>query len=211
MMNKAASFLLPLAFLALSACGPAKDSGPVAPEAMGSLAGTRVGGAFTLIDQNGKPRSWDSFRGRYRLVYFGYTYCPDVCPIDLQRIAQGFRLFEKRAPQRAARVQPIFITLDPQRDRPAVVRDYVAAFHPRMIGLTGTPEQIAAVAKTFAVVYMKEPGTGPKDYLISHSRTPYLFGPNGEPVAIMPVDDPVTETAEGTPEEIAAALDRWVK
>lgn len=211
MMNKTPLLCLSLALLALPACHGGKDDGQAAPAAMGSLEGTRVGGPFTLTDQDGKSRSWDSFRGQYRLVYFGYTYCPDVCPIDLQRLAQGYRLFEKQAPQRAAKVQPIFITLDPERDTPEVVKTYVGAFHPKMIGLTGTPEQIKAVAKQFAVVYMREPSDGSSAYLISHSRTPYLFGPNGEPVALMPVDDPVTEKEEGTPQEIAAALNRWVK
>lgn len=210
MMNKAMRFFVPLALLTLAGCG-GKDDKSVAPAAMGNLAGVRIGGPFTLIDQDGKPRSWDSFKGRYRLVYFGYSYCPDVCPIDLQRLSQGYRLFEKRAPERAAKIQPIFISLDPERDKPAVLKTYVSAFDPRLIGLTGTPEQIAKVAKDFAVVYMKEQPSGSSDYLISHSRTPYLFGPDGAPIALIPVDDPATDVDEGTPEEVAKVLDRWVK
>lgn len=199
--------------VALAGCGgaPAGQQEKAGVE-KGNLAGARIGGPFTLTDQDGAKRSWSDFKGRYRLVYFGYSYCPDVCPVDLQRIAQGFRQFEKQAPDRAAKVQPIFITLDPERDTPEVVKNYVSAFHPKLIGLTGTPEEIAAVAKQFVVVYMKERPQGSTDYLVSHSRTPYLFDPDGAPIALIPVDDPVTpDVDEGSAEEVAKTLDRWVK
>jgi protein SCO1 len=213
MMNRSMYIGLACALFA-AACKPSPEAsrqeGSAAAE-RGNLAGASIGGPFTLIDQDGAKKSWSDFDGRYRLLYFGYSYCPDVCPVDLQRIAQGFRLFEKRSPERAARVQPIFITLDPERDTPPVVKAYVSAFHPRLIGLTGTAEQIADVAKAFVVVYQKEKTQGASDYLVSHTRTPYLFGPKGEPIALMPVDDPTTEAQEGTPEEIARTLDRWVK
>lgn len=175
------------------------------------LRGAAIGGPFTLTDQDGKSRSWDDFKGSYRIVYFGYSYCPDVCPLDLQRIAQGLRLFEKNAPDRAAKVQPIFISVDPERDTPAALKTYAAAFHPRLIGLTGSSAQIAAVAKQFVTVYSKEQQKSPGDYLVSHTRTPMLFGPDGTPLVMLPVDDSATPQAEGTPEEVAASLDRWVK
>src|SRR3546814_13883852 len=82
------------------------------------------------------------------MLYFGYSYCPDVCPLDLQKLMQGYRLFEKQDPARAAKVQPIFITIDPQRDTPQVLKNYVSAFHTKLIGLTGTPNEIAKVAKS---------------------------------------------------------------
>jgi len=202
--------LLGGAAMMLSACG-SSESGPEAAD-RGSLAGAKIGGPFTLVDQDGRKRSWDEFKGKYRLVYFGYSFCPDVCPVDLQRIAQGLARFEKDAPDRAAKVQPIFITLDPERDTPEALKNYVSAFHPRLIGLTGTPEEIAAVAWSFVVVYMKEQPKGSTEYLVSHSRTPYLFGPEGEPIALVPVDDPATTDAdEGRPEEVTKMLDRWVK
>jgi len=202
------------ALLAISGCsggqGDAPDQGQP-PKAEIDLTGARIGGPFTLIDQDGKPRSWDDFAGKYRIVYFGYTYCPDVCPVDLQRIAQGFSLFEKEAPERAAKVQPIFISVDPERDTPAVIKSYVSAFHPKLLGLTGTPDQIAAVAKAFAVVYSKEMTEGASEYLVGHTRTPYLFDPQGKPLAMLPVDDPATQEPEGLPKDIAAALDRLVQ
>lgn len=211
MMNRLIKTALGGALLALSACGGSPAGQDSAPR-KGNLVGARIGGPFTLTDQDGAKRSWSDFDGKYRLVYFGYTYCPDVCPVDLQRIAQGYRLFEKQAPERAAKVQPIFITLDPERDTPEVVKNYVSAFHPKMIGLTGTPDEIAAVAKQFVVVYAKEKPRGSTDYLVSHSRTPYLFGPAGAPIELIPVDDPATpDVDEGSAEQVAGTLDRWVK
>ncbi len=182
--------------LALSACGqPAGTSEP-------PLAGARIGGPFTLVNQNGARTSNRDFDGRYRLMYFGYTYCPDVCPVDLQKLMAGYAQLEKSDPAVAARIAPIFVSIDPARDTPPVLKQYVAAFHPKLTGLTGTPEQIAATAKTFAVIYSKEGEPGASDYLMNHSRIAYLFGPEGEPIALVPHD--------GTPQAIAAELKRWV-
>ena len=213
MMNS--TRFLPLILIALAGCNaqPGDDGKSVVKATVAGetlLDGARIGGPFTLTYQDGKPRSWSDFDGQYRLVYFGYTYCPDVCPLDLQHIAQGLRLFEKQAPARAAKVQPIFITVDPERDTPAVIKSYSAAFHPRLVGLTGTPEQIATVAKSFAVVYSKEQPKGATDYLIGHTRTPYLFGPKGEPLVMLPVAGR-DGAGQATKEQIAAVLDRWVK
>lgn len=202
-MNKPGFFFTALVLAALSACSLGGGSSNSAQDA--PLAGARIGAAFTLTDQDGKRVTWDSFKGKYRLVYFGYTFCPDVCPVDLQKIAQAFAKFEKASPALAAKVQPIFITVDPERDTVPVIKNYVSAFHPRLIGLTGTPQEIAKVTKDFAVIYGKE-GTA-KDYLVSHSRTPYLFGPEGNPIALIPVG----ENAEGTADPIFATLEQWVK
>ncbi|MEK7342944.1 MAG: SCO family protein [Pseudomonadota bacterium] len=209
-MNKdAAAFILPVLAL-LSACN--MGDGGNASSAQGDLVGARIGAPFTLIDQNGKPARWSDYQGQYRLVYFGYTYCPDVCPIDLQRIMQGFSAFEKEKPALGAKVQPILISVDPGRDTPEVLKNYVAAFHPRLIGLTGSQEQIAKVTKDFVVVYHAEESKGASDYLVSHSRTPYLFDPDGKPVALVPVDDPATpDKDEGAPGNVTAFLDRWIK
>ena len=188
-------FSLVLALL-VAGCSPAPVEQP-------PLAGAAMGGAFTLTDQDGKRVSDTAFDGRYRLVYFGYTFCPDVCPVDLQVIAQGLRQFEKSDPAAVAKVQPIFISVDPERDTPAVLKEYVAAFHPRLVGLTGTPAEIADVAKRYGVYYMKEQQPGASGYLMNHSRTATLFGPKGEPIALVPQD-------EGA-DAVAAELKRWVK
>ena len=125
---------------------------------------------------------------------------------------QGFARFEKDAPALAAKVQPIFISVDPERDTPTVLKTYVAAFHPRLIGLTGSPDEIAKVAKDFVVLYNKEEAKGASGYLVSHSRTPYLFGPDEAPVALVPVDDPGTpDQDEGEPAKLTAFLEKWVK
>ena len=188
-------FLLGLA-LALGACGQAP-----APEA--PLAGARIGGPFSLVNQDGAQVSDRDFAGRYRLMYFGYAYCPDVCPVDLQKLMAGYAALEKSDPGVAAKIAPIFVSVDPDRDKPAVLKQYVAAFHPKLTGLTGTPEQVAAAAKAYAIIYSKEGEQGADDYLMNHSRLAYLFGPKGEPIALVPHD--------GTPAQIAAELKRWVR
>ncbi|MET0241689.1 MAG: SCO family protein [Sphingobium sp.] len=205
------SLLLTLSGAALlSSCGPQPaDNAAVTAESEAPLAGARIGGAFTLTDQDGKPAHWSDYKGKYRLVYFGYTYCPDVCPVDLQKLIAGLRRFEKMDAARAAKVQPIFITVDPERDTPAVIKTWVSAFHPRLVGLTGPVDAIEKVKKDFAVVSGKE-GTG-KDYLVSHTRTPYLFGPDGDPIALVPVDEPGTDGDEGSPEAVEKFLAQWVK
>jgi protein SCO1/2 len=167
------------------------------------LAGAKIGGPFTLTDQNGVTVSDKQFAGKYRLVYFGYTYCPDVCPTTLQQLMGGFAKFEAKAPARAAKVQPIFITVDPARDTPAVMKSYVAAFSPRLTGLTGSEAQVAEVAKAFAVYYKRRPAEGASGYLMDHSSAPMLFGPDGAPIALIPAD-------EG-PDAVVGTLDQWVK
>lgn len=182
--------------LMLAGCSPSATEEP-------PLAGAAIGGPFTLTNQDGQPMSDGDFEGQYRLIYFGYTYCPDVCPVDLQVIGQGLRKLEAGDPEIAAKVQPIFISVDPERDTPAVLKQYVAAFHPRLIGLTGTPDEIADVAKRYGIYYKKEQAAGASDYLVNHSRMAMLFGPKGEPIAIIPHD----QGADGVAEE----LKRWVK
>ena len=211
-MNKA-RMLFTLSCLALlAACNMGAGGNASSDSVQGELAGARIGAPFTLTDQDGRPARWDDYKGQYRIVYFGYTYCPDVCPVDLQRIMQAFAQFEKAAPERAAKVQPILISVDPARDTPAVLKTYVAAFHPRLIGLTGKPDQIAKVAKDFVVIYNSEKVAGASDYLVGHSRTPYLFDPDGKPVALVPVDDPGTpDVDEGAPDKVLAFLQKWIK
>lgn len=190
-------FLLALPLL-LAGCGQNAAQPPQAP-----LAGARIGGPFTLVNQDGRRVSDRDFAGRYRLMYFGYTYCPDVCPVDLQRLMAGYKLLEQSDPAIAAKIAPIFVSVDPERDTPKVLKQYVTAFSPKLIGLTGSPEQIAKVAKEYAIVYSKEQRPGVSDYLMNHSRVAYLFGPDGDPIALIPQD--------GEPEAIAAELKRWAR
>lgn len=166
------------------------------------LQDARIGGPLLLIDQNGRRTSEADFAGRYRLIYFGFTFCPDVCPIDLQQIGQAMRQVEKSDPTIAAKVQPIFITVDPARDTPAVLKQYVAAFHPRLIGLTGSAEEIARTAKDYGVYYTKGEPDRAGGYAVDHLRIVLLFGPKGEPIAILP--------HEQGADAIAAELTRWV-
>ena len=203
----ARSSLLLFAAGALAACNA--PGGP--PEATPPLAGAKIGGPFTLTDQNGKTVSDTDFAGRYRLIYFGYSYCPDICPVDLQKLMRGLAAFEKSDPARGAKVAPIFITVDPERDTPAALKPFVSRYHPRLLGLTGTPEQIAAVAKAFVVTYNKVPGSAPDRYLMAHSQLAFLMDPDGKPLALLPLDDPSTEPDEGAPDKVAADLAKWVK
>lgn len=177
-----------------------------APTAQGDppLAGAAIGGPFELIGSDGKTVRWDDFDGRYRVVYFGYAYCPDVCPYDVQRMMRGINRFKEDNPDLAADVQPIFITIDPVRDTPAVVGEFTRAFSNDLIGLTGSPEQVDAAAKAFAVYYAKGEDAGGGSYLMDHSRAAYLMGRDGAPIALLPVE--VADKGEA----VAAELGKWV-
>ncbi len=132
--------------------------------------------AYTLIDQNGQPVTEATYRGRWVLVFFGFTQCPDVCPTSMTYAAD---LMEGLGPD-AAKLQVAFITIDPERDTPAALKDYLANFDRRIVGLTGTPAQIAAAAKTFNVYYAKRPLEDANDYAMDHSTAFYLVDPNGK-------------------------------
>ncbi|WP_037493134.1 SCO family protein [Sphingomonas sp. PAMC 26605] len=182
---------------------PAVGCSGSAPSTTAPLDGVRIGGPFRLTDQDGKTRTDRDFAGRYRIMYFGYTFCPDVCPTDLQTIGAGLRLFEADDVKRAARVVPIFVSVDPKRDTPAVLKPYVAAFHPRMIGLTGTPEMLAPVTKAYGVTVELGKPNAEGGYLVSHSRFAVLVDPTGKPVVLLPADK--------TPRAVADELERWVR
>jgi protein SCO1/2 len=181
--------------LLLAACQP-----PTTSEEP-PLAGAAIGGPFELVNSEGDTVRWSDFDGKYRMIYFGYAYCPDICPLDVQRMMKGYAEFKEAEPALAAQVQPIFVTIDPRRDTPAVVGEFTRAFSDDLIGLTGTPEQIDAAAKAFSVYYAKGKGTD-ENYLMDHSRGAYLLGRKGEPIALLPVD----ESAEG----VTAELEKWV-
>lgn len=136
-----------------------------------------IGGPFTLVDHNGKTVKAADFKGRYKLMFFGYTFCPDVCPTALQTVSEALDILEKDA----ERVVPIFISVDPERDTVEVLKDYVSNFHPKIIGLTGTPEQIASVSKRYKVMFSKvtDEKSDPESYLMNHTAAIFLMGPDG--------------------------------
>ena len=159
--------------------------------------GLGIGGPFALQDGSGKTVTDRDFRGQYMLVYFGYTFCPDVCPTTLNAVADAM---DKLGPD-ASKVRTVFITVDPKRDTPAVVGKYAAAFGPHVVGLTGTPEEIAQVAREYRVYYAEHrTGPGPNDYAMDHSSVLYLMDPKGAFVA------PVRADQSG--DQMAAALRR---
>jgi protein SCO1 len=129
----------------------------------------------------------------------------------MQNLMAGLKAFEKASPDLAAKIQPIFITVDPKRDTPEVLKQFVGAFHPRAIGLNGTETEIADAAKKFAVFFEKQEGSAPDAYLMSHSQTPYLMAPDGKPLAILPADLPKTDPNEGAPDLVVADLAKWVR
>ncbi len=191
---------LSLAILApLSAC----NSGQSQSQEQPPLAGAAIGGPFTLTGENGEKVSSDQFAGKYRLIYFGYTFCPDICPVDTQLLMQGLDQFSRESPELAEKIVPIFITLDPARDTPAVLKEWTDAFHPRLIGLTGSEDEVAAVAKQFAIYYKRGEDTPGGGYLVDHARMSLLLGPDGEPITLLSHDrDGAT---------VAQELKRWVK
>ena len=133
-----------------------------------------VGGPFTLTAHTGERISDQAFRGKFMLVAFGFTHCPDVCPAELQVMTAAL---DEMGPA-GERVQPLFITIDPERDTADHLAGYMAYFHPRFIGLTGTPDEIASVAKAYHVWYQKVDGDSP-DYVMDHTAIMYLMDPDG--------------------------------
>jgi protein SCO1/2 len=140
-----------------------------------------VGGSFSLVDQSGAPRTDRDFRGKLMLVYFGFTYCPDVCPTDLQAMASAIDGLGADGEN----VQPIFITLDPERDTSSHLRDYLPMFHPRFVGLTGEIDKIKQAADAYKV-YFERAEIGAGDYTVDHSAYIYLMGRRGEYLGFFP-------------------------
>jgi cytochrome oxidase Cu insertion factor (SCO1/SenC/PrrC family) len=141
-----------------------------------------VGGPFALVDHAGKTRTDAEFRGKLMLVYFGYTTCPDICPTDLMQIG----LAVDKLGEAAAQVQPLFVSVDPERDTKDVLAAYVGSFSPRIIGLTGTPEQIRAVADSYKAYYARYTPPDGAVYLIDHTGFIYLMGRSGEYLGFFP-------------------------
>ena len=175
-MNKAIlTCALPMLAL-LSACdmgggNAASNNGA----AQGDLAGARIGGPFTLTDQDGKQVRWDDFKGQYRLVYFGYTYCPDVCPMVLSHLKKGMLDLKEQAKD----VQVLFISIDPERDTHEKLKDYLPYFYPTFVGLTGSVNDITKVAKQYGVGYFKQYVESVEGYFMAHIDAVFLVDQEG--------------------------------
>ena len=161
--------------------------------AAGTLLASAIGGPFHLVDQEGKTVTDADLKGKWSLVYFGYTHCPDACPTALNDISIAL---DELGPKRAE-VRPVFITVDPERDTSEVLKSYVTSFDAPILALTGTPEEVAQAAKGYRVYYAKHPEVG-GDYSMDHSSVIYVMDPQGRFTASF--------THESTPEEIAERL-----
>jgi protein SCO1/2 len=166
---------------------------------LASIGTPLIGGPFTLLDTEGKRVSDQDFRGKFMLVFFGYTNCPDVCPAELQIISEAL---EKLGPD-AGKVAPIFITVDPLRDTPQILSAYVKNFGPRVTGLTGTPDDIASVAKAYRVFFRKAKASpNDPDYTVDHSAFTYLMDQQGKYLSHF--------TFGTTPDAMAAVLKKHI-
>jgi protein SCO1 len=192
-MNK---FVVSVALMVAVCTAPAPSPGPP------PLAGAKIGGPFTLIDQDERRVTDQSYSGQWRVMYFGYTFCPDICPTDVANLARGMKRFAEKDAARAARTRLIMVSVDPGRDTPAQMKAFTAQFLPNMIGLTGDAKAIESTARSYGIAYSIEPGQTKDAYLVDHSRVTYLMSPDNKPVALVPHD--------GSAEAIAAELDKWI-
>jgi protein SCO1/2 len=190
-----AAVILGLGAMSYRAFAPGTEADPFADCRRGAVAGgaATIGGPFTLVNGDGARMTATEAISKPTLVYFGYAYCPDICPTDLSRNA----LAADELADRGEDVGLVFITIDPARDTPEVVKDFTQALHPGMIGLTGTPEEIAEVAREYKVYYRKA-GDDPDTYLMDHSTFTYLMGAGGTFLEFYPSD--------ATPEAVADSV-----
>ncbi|KAF9570778.1 Cu-binding protein [Mortierella alpina] len=166
----------------------------------------KIGGPFSLIDHNGVRTTNDDFKGRYMLIYFGFTHCPDICPEELDKMAEVLDTINAD-PEVGNVITPIFITCDPQRDTVAEVNEYVKDFHKDLIGLTGTLEEVGRVAKSYRVYFSKPPKVADgEDYLVDHSIFFYLMAPDGSFVDCYAKDHTAEHVSQSVKEHIQAYL-----
>lgn len=194
------AYRIALLFLAfghslLTGCNPAPAENP-------PLANSSLRGEYSLVDSSGKPVRAQDFAGKWQMVYFGYTWCPDICPLDMREMVRGHNLFVEEHPEFADRLVPIFITVDPARDTPAKVGEYAAAFSDKAVGLTGTQEQVDSAIEAMSVFAEAQGADDDGNYLVDHSRNAYLLDQNANPIALLPVDE--------SGAAVAKELEKWV-
>jgi len=189
-----AAALIAAAVLLVACQAPQPERRAGAAELMSELmsGGHPIGAPFTLSDPAGRRVSLADFRGKLVLLYFGFASCPDVCPTDLAIIGEALRRMGLAADQ----VQPLFVTLDPARDTPSVLREYTAAFHPRFVALTGSEEDVRRVATSFKVFFEKVTLPGAKTYTIDHTAYTFLLDREGKFVILFPPGTPAERMVE---------------
>lgn len=152
----------------------------------GDFAGVPIGGPYELISDSNKIVSDQTFEGQYKLIYFGFTYCPAICPTELQKMTAALNALPQDI---ADQIQPLFITIDPERDSVGVMREYVALFHPKLVGLTGTPTMIKKAADAYRVYYSKVEDEQYGEYTMDHSSFIYFMGPDDNLINIYKISD----------------------
>lgn len=176
------------------------ERSPTAVSAPG-LPQVQIGGPFSLIDHNGQTVTEKTYAGKFMLLFFGYTYCPDVCPTDLAIISDAMDQLPANVKDQ---IQPIFISVDTDRDSPAILKEFVPLFHPKLVGLTGSKENIAKTARLYRAYYAKAGDPNAKeDYLVDHSATTYLMAPDGSFLT--------TFSHAMAPEEMAAGIKKFAE
>lgn len=178
-MTRGFAAILAVVIFALTGCQPATQ-GPVFHAT--DITGAGFARDFRLTDHNGHVRTLADFKGKVVAMFFGYTHCPDVCPTTLSDFSAALKLLDGQA----GRVQVIFVTLDPQRDTPAILKQFVPAFNPGFLGMYTDAETLKQVAKEYKVVYQKASVKGPDDYLIDHNAGTYIYDPEGRLRLLMP-------------------------
>jgi len=178
----------------LFAYGQLAGSGDRFSECRAGAVGGDIGGPFTLLDTAGKAVTDKDVLSKPSLVYFGYTFCPDVCPLDMARTAEAVDILEERGFD----VNPVFISIDPARDTPEVLADFASNLHPKMIGLTGSEEQVKAASQAYKTYYRKQESDDPEFYLMDHSTFTYLVLPETGFVDFFRRDDTAEQMAERT-------------
>lgn len=161
--------------------------------------GGSVGGAYELIDQDGKTVTDKDFAETYKLIYFGFTYCPAICPTELSKMTDAL----DKMGTAARAIQPIFITIDPERDTAAVMKQYVGHFDERLIGMTGTPEQVKAAASAYKVYYARVDDPAATEYTMDHSSYIYFMSPDDTLLHIFRIEDSAGD--------MASIMQRWLE